>query len=130
MNADDPNIGRFMERGGKLILYHGWADAAVPARMTLDYYERIQHAVGIETAANSVRLFMVPGMEHAPNGSGYTQFGQSSPGGGKPEESLAAALEQWVERGVAPDAIIARRHEIPTDPESTILGQRVLRAWV
>jgi feruloyl esterase len=129
MNADDPNIGRFAERGGKLILYHGWTDVMVPARLTLDYYERVQAAIGPEAAAQAVRLFMVPGMGHGLIGNGYTQFGQSSPGGGNPDKNLASALEHWVEHGIAPDTIAARRHEIPRDPNSRVLGRQTLHAW-
>ena len=129
MNADEPNISQFAKRSGKLILYHGWSDVIVPAKLTLNYYKRVKEAVGSKVAEQAVRLFMVPGMGHGPIGNGYTQFGQSSPGRENPDENLAAALEHWVEDGVAPDAIVTRRHEIPTDPNSRILGHRLLYAW-
>lgn len=68
-------------------------------------------------------------MGHGTEGNGYTQFGQESPGNGKPDENLAAALERWAESGVAPDSIVARRHQVPSDTNSKVLGRRVLRAW-
>ena len=64
LNAGDPNLKAFQSRGGKLILYHGWADAAIPPVNTVNYYESITKKMGKKTSDEFVRLYMVPGMEH------------------------------------------------------------------
>ena len=68
-------------------------------------------------------------MGHGTEGRGYTQLGQESPGNGNPDENLATALERWAESSVAPDSIVALRHQVPSDMSSKVLGCRVLRAW-
>jgi len=61
-------------RGGKLILYHGWNDAAIPALATVDYYQRVIDTIGEEKANKGVRLFMAPGMLHCDSGPGPNSF--------------------------------------------------------
>lgn len=114
MDSDDPSLDSFVRRGGKLILYHGWNDAAIPAGATIDYYERVQRALGSAADAH-VRLFMVPGLMHCLGGPGLTDF------------DLLAPLDRWVESGTAPERVTARQ----TDP-ATILtappGAKVVRS--
>ncbi|MDQ3213664.1 MAG: tannase/feruloyl esterase family alpha/beta hydrolase [Acidobacteriota bacterium] len=129
MNATDADLRPFAKRGGRLILYNGWDDPAVPARLTLDYYQRVMSTLGVETAAQHVRLFMVPGMGHSTGGPGFTQFGQLAPGNGDPERSMSAALQRWVEQDVAPERIIGAKHANPSDPTSDVLRTRPLCAW-
>src|SRR5215813_2156450 len=78
LNAVDPDLHRFKSRGGKLILYHGWNDAAISPLNTINYYQSVVSTVqGTQTRAAAeadaekfVRLFMVPGMLHCGNGPG------------------------------------------------------------
>ena len=109
LNATDPNLKAFHARGGKLILYHGWCDPGIPAQATIDYYQSVVRKMGSETAGKFVRLFLVPGMQHCWGGPGPNQFGQDGPPTGDPASNLAAALMQWVEKGVAPNQIVAVR---------------------
>jgi feruloyl esterase len=95
LNATDPDLRRFQQRGGKLLLYHGWSDANFSAQFTIDYYERMQGAVGPEQIGEWARLFLAPGMGHCGGGDGPNAF------------DPVAALEQWVEHGHAPGTIIA-----------------------
>jgi hypothetical protein len=97
INADDPDMTAFVRRGGKLILYHGWNDGAIPAQGTVDYYGRIQSRMGA-AADQSVRLFMVPGMGHCLMGPGPNTF------------DILGALEQWREHGQAPERIVASKY--------------------
>ncbi len=112
LDATDPDLSALASRGGKLILYHGWNDPAIPALGTLDYYNSVVDKAGENGAAAFVRLFMVPGMQHCAGGPGATDFGQGGPGENParnvPDESIYRALEDWVENGTAPERVIAR----------------------
>jgi feruloyl esterase len=98
INADKTDLSRYFRRGGKLILWHGWADPAIPADMSIDLYGRIlrdTRGALLPSSDRSVRLFMAPGLQHCYGGTGFTQFDRLT------------ALEDWVERGRAPEAMIA-----------------------
>jgi feruloyl esterase len=96
LNAEKADLNAFRARGGKLLLWHGWSDPVVPPQATIDYYQRVgEMARG--KAPDFVRLFLVPGMFHCRGGPGPNQF------------NTIAALERWVESGVAPEQIIAYR---------------------
>lgn len=109
LNANNSDLSRFQHRGGKLILYHGWSDAAIAPTATIDYYQRVVATMGEAQAHQFVRLFMVPGMEHCGGGAGPDDFGQL-PRTSDVEKSIDAELERWVERGRAPDMVIAAKH--------------------
>jgi feruloyl esterase len=111
-NADNPDLKAFVKHGGKLILYHGWADAALPPLATIQYLNSVQKTLGQKSADASVRLYMVPGMQHCAGGPGPSYFGQfgGSPSA-DPQHDIQLALEQWVEKGVAPESIVAVKAE-------------------
>ena len=94
INAVDPNLTDFFNRGGKLLMYHGWADPQTPPENGIDYYNRALARSG-KNAASSIRLFMVPGMGHCEGGDGTDTFDKMTP------------LADWVERGKAPARIEA-----------------------
>lgn len=108
LNSDSPNLKEFKKRGGKLIQYHGWGDAAIPPQGSVDYFENVQKAMG--NTQGFYRLFMVPTMSHCAGGPGATIFGNAGgviPPDDDAEHDVAVALDRWVEKGVAPDHIIA-----------------------
>ncbi len=112
LNAIDPDLRAFKARGGKLILYHGWSDAAIPAPNTINYHQSVVAKMGQKDVDSFLRLYMVPGMQHCAGGPGATSFGQVGMLGFEhPERSVAAALEQWVENDAAPGTIIALKYE-------------------
>lgn len=120
LNAMNPDLTAFQRRGGKLILYHGWSDAAVSPQNTINYYESVRKTMGDERTNQFVRLFMVPGMEHCNLGTGACFFGQV--GKGTPYDAghdINLAMERWVEHGVAPEKIIAMR-PMPPAPDTKI----------
>jgi feruloyl esterase len=90
----DPDLSRFFGRGGKLLMYHGWADPLVSPDTSLIMYRRIADAVG-PSSASSIALFMVPGMGHCQGGAGTDVFDK------------VAALDRWVESGTRPQSIEA-----------------------
>jgi len=126
LNATDPDLRRFQARGGKLILYHGWSDAAIPAQHLIDYYQSVVKKLGAKRTASFVRLYMAPGVQHCGGGSGPNVFGQMSVGTGDPRTSMAAALERWVEQGIAPEEIIAARYKAGSNPASGVVRTRPL----
>lgn len=94
----EPKLGGFQRAGGKVIIYHGWADGLVPPGGTVAYYEEIAKANGgITEASKFARLFMVPGMGHCRGGVGPDQF------------DMLFELESWVEKDIAPNSIPASR---------------------
>ncbi len=108
LNATDPDLTKFNERGGKLILYHGWNDPSISALNTISYYRDIVSKMGAKQADGFVRLFLVPGMLHCGGGPGPNSFGQAGVADGPPQDNLASALENWVDQGVAPERIVAK----------------------
>ena len=128
LNSTDADLSAFEKRGGKLILYHGWADAAIPAVNAIQYYDSVNKKLGPAKAASFVRLYMVPGMQHCSGGAGTSSFGQLGTPDGDRFHSLDAALEAWVEQGSAPAEIIAAKHKTG-DPKSEVVRTRPLCPW-
>jgi feruloyl esterase len=91
LSAVSPDLSAFAQRGGKLLMYHGWADQDVPPQASINFYNAIQP----RSALDAVRLFMVPGMNHCAGGEGPNSF------------DMLGALEQWVERQKVPARILA-----------------------
>jgi feruloyl esterase len=115
LNAVDPNLRALERKGGKLIIFHGWSDGVLPPMGTVNYYHSIVTMMGNDTAGFS-RLYMVPGLQHCYGGPGPNTFGGT----------MAAALERWVEDGVAPAAIIATKYKTDGDPASGVVRTRPL----
>ena len=112
LDANDPDLRPFKKHGGKLILYHGWNDPAIPALSTVNYYDAAVAKMGRGDADSFVRLYMVPGMQHCGGGPGADSFGWV--GDLKFHDaahSANLALEEWVEKGTAPETIIASKFE-------------------
>jgi feruloyl esterase len=129
LNATEPDLSRFAAHSGRLILYQGWNDPVIPPFLVIDYYKRVLHTIGETRARKTVRLFMAPGMEHCAGGPGPSDFGQFAGGSGDPESSMGAALQRWVERGIAPERIIAAKRKNDEDPSSEVARTRPLCAY-
>src|SRR5256885_1442600 len=98
IGTDDPDLARFRDRGGKVIIYHGLAGQPIPAGGTIDYYKRVQQRMGgAEKTSQVARLFLAPGGDHGFRGGGPTPSGQMD------------AILRWVEKGKAPDKLLAER---------------------
>ena len=110
VDSTDPDLSRFAARGGKLIIYHGWNDPAISPWNTVNYFTSVQKTMGAQRTASTVRLYMVPGMEHCANGPGPNSFGQLSFPGAEGEGSGALdKLRTWVETGEAPGIVLAAK---------------------
>jgi len=126
INATDSNLSAFRARGGKLILYHGWSDAALPPVNTINYYKSVVAKLGERNANTFITLFMVPGMQHCAGGPGPNSFGATvTSAQSEPNSDMSLALERWVEQGVAPSQIIASKRQGP-DPKSPVIRARPL----
>jgi feruloyl esterase len=113
-NSYSPDLSAFKARGGKLIQYHGWADPAIPALDSVDYYKSVQAQMG--DTSGFYRLFMAPGMLHCRSGPGPNVL------------STLPAVRAWVEDGKAPEIILAAKYQ-DSDPAKKIERTRPLCAW-
>lgn len=95
-NATDTNLKEFRARGGKLIMTYGWADTILQPMMGVNYYEKAVTANGAN-GREFMRLFMVPGMAHCAGGIGPDQ-----------NDAVTAVID-WVEKGAAPDKLVAKK---------------------
>ncbi len=105
-DADDPNqLMNFLKKGGKVIWYHGGSDTLISPFRSTWYYEQLASLLGgYAPTQNSVRLFMVPGMDHCSGGVSPNSF------------DTLQALDKWVTKGAAPDGIIATAPATDTVP--------------
>jgi feruloyl esterase len=107
MAAVEKDLTPFKKRGGKLLMYTGWMDPVVPPQDTVAYYEGVAKVMGgVAATRDFYRLFMAPGMGHCAGGPGPNQF------------DAVSALEQWVEKGVAPEKLLAT-HSTNGKPDRT-----------
>ena len=95
VDAVNPDLRRFKAHGGKLLLYHGWADPGITPENTILYYESVLQSMGPEQG-DWLRLFMLPGMGHCRGGPGVNGFDSTH------------ALEQWVEKRIAPTTLLGK----------------------
>ena len=110
VDSNDPDLRPFRDNGAKLIVYHGWSDPDISPVASINYYESVIDVIADDTRAinyqsalsatqDFYRLFMVPGMAHCSGGPGPDRF------------DALSALENWVERDIAPQTIIASKIE-------------------
>ena len=95
-NATSTDLRAFKARGGKLLMWHGLSDAGITATSSIEYYQGVEKAMGGRAQTQEFfRLFLLPGMHHCAGGPGFTEFG------------ALTLIENWVEKGQAPDVMIA-----------------------
>ena len=95
LNSGTTNLKPFFARGGKLLMYHGWADPQVPPMNSVGYFDDVVKVAGKAAVGKSIELYMVPGMAHCQGGPGTDIFDKMG------------AIEQWASRGAAPSQILA-----------------------
>ena len=92
-----PDLAAFRARGGKLLIWHGWADEQVHTLGSIDYYNKVLAASSKADTDKVLRVFLAPGVAHCGRGPGPDAFDVQTP------------LEKWVEQGIAPEKIIASK---------------------
>jgi tannase/feruloyl esterase len=97
LNATNPDLAGLKARRGKLIIWHGWADPALPTQGTVDYYR--QALARDPKLTDYCRLFLVPGCLHCGGGPGAT------------EVDWLSAIVNWVEHDTPPDKLVASKHD-------------------
>ena len=116
--AMDPDLSAFIARGGKLITYHGTTDGLIPYGNSVNYYESVVAKVGKSAAEDSVRLYLVPGMDHCAGGEGAFAIDWLTP------------LENWVEKGEAPRALpAAHPAAVPGPPGAPPASSKPFTRW-
>jgi hypothetical protein len=121
------DLERFAARGGKIIIYHGGADA--PQR-TITFVDRLRRTLGEDRVRQFLQLYVVPGMGHCGSGTGPNDIGQWLRPGRDRQHSLFESLIAWVEKGEAPTGVIATRFVRDGDASSGVERTSVLCPYV
>ncbi len=98
IGTDDADITGFQKRGGKVLVWHGWADPLIYPQGTIEYYERVREKLGAKID-DVMRLYLAPGVGHCGGGEGA------------PPQAPFQALQAWVEQGVRPETLAAVRRD-------------------
>jgi feruloyl esterase len=136
-NATSADLREFESHHGKLIMFMGWQDPVGAADEAINYYDAVEATRSGSSPAERrkqtqafLRLYMVPGMAHCAGGPGATHFStatrDSDPPVSDAQHDMAVALEGWVERGVAPERLIATKFDKDEGTDRKIVFQRPL----
>jgi feruloyl esterase len=111
LDATNTDLSGFAARGGKLILYHGWNDAAISPWNSIAYYTSVTGSMGAEKAASFMKLYLAPGVEHCVGGPGPSFFGQLGlPTSGSSKFGIFDSLVDWVEKSTPPESVVATKY--------------------
>ncbi|NKJ46497.1 tannase/feruloyl esterase family alpha/beta hydrolase [Burkholderia sp. SG-MS1] len=107
-DATNPDLSAFRSAGGKLILWHGWADQHISPLFTIAYYEAMQSTMGESSVNDFARLYVVPGVAHCGGGEGF------------PNIDLVSQVTGWVEQAKAPNSVMTYQ----TDSNNAVTASR------
>jgi feruloyl esterase len=141
LNSYNPDLRSFRDQGGKLIQYHGWADAAIAPRDSIEFYEKVAMFLNQYPDPRSsnpgdisafYRLFMVPGLQHCVGGAGPVSFGNDDIAAAlnatqdDADRDVFLALDRWVTQGIAPEKLVGTG-KIGADPKTGAGGTALSR---
>jgi feruloyl esterase len=107
-DATNPDLSAFQKAGGKLILWHGWADQHISPRYTIAYYEAMQSTMGETNVDQFARMYLVPGVAHCGGGEGLDSI------------DLVSQITGWVEQSTAPTSVMTYK----TDTAGAVTASR------
>jgi feruloyl esterase len=107
-DATNPDLSAFQKAGGKLILWHGWADQHISPRYTIAYYEAMQSTMGETAVDQFARMYLVPGVAHCGGGEGLDSI------------DLVSQITGWVEQSTAPTSVMTYK----TDTAGAVTASR------
>jgi feruloyl esterase len=100
IGTDNPDLSAFRDHGGRIVLWHGWADQLITPEGTIDYYKRVLQKMGAaQKTAQFLEFFLAPGVAHCAGGAGPSPYGTLD------------AVRAWVEDGKAPATLTAARRD-------------------
>jgi feruloyl esterase len=140
IDAVDPDLSKFRKRGGKLIMFIGWQDPVGSAHEAINYYDSVvargtgaSDAAKLRDTQKFARLYMIAGMGHTAGGPGATNVSNATRDSAPPvadaKHDMGLALYDWVEKGVAPNDLIATHYSAGSGPSSTVQFQRPICVW-
>jgi pimeloyl-ACP methyl ester carboxylesterase len=97
LSAIDPDLSAFQQRGGKLILWHGWNDQHISAQATLNYYQAMRKTLGFAKVKSFAKLYLLPGVGHCGGGEGPDSI------------DLLTPMMAWVEKGAQPSKLVTAK---------------------
>jgi hypothetical protein len=106
LDATNPDLSAFAAAGGKLILWHGWADQHISPFNTIAYHLAVETVMGKTRAESFERLYLLPGVYHCGGGEGPSQIDFLTP------------VMAWVERGLVPQGVVAHSASRKSGPSS------------
>jgi feruloyl esterase len=124
VDALDTDLSKQRAAGKKILQYHGWSDVGIPVHASIDYYTGVEKKLG-GPIDDFYRLFLVPGMGHCGGGPGANYFGGNSDAATPftPDRNALAAVVDWVEKGKAPDSLVATKYK-GNDPKAEVVMTR------
>ncbi len=111
-DSTNPDLRAFQAAGGKLILWHGWADQHISPSYTVAYHEAMVNTMGQTQVDAFSRTYLVPGVGHCGGGDGH------------PNMDLVSKIVDWVEKGTAPEAITTVRTGTVNAVPNTVTSAR------
>jgi len=115
LDIPPPDFSAFHANGGKLIVYNGWNDHPCRAKVLEEWHFETERMNGVEKSGEFLRTFMVPGMVHCIGGPGAWAA------------DYIQAIVDWVEKGQAPDRIVAEHPGELTflEGQTVVMGRTV-----
>ena len=115
IDGTDPDIAAFADNGGKLLIWYGLGDTCVSLYRTAEYFDTVKHRLGASKVQTFARMVTSPSNGHDLDGAGT-----------EPRSiDLLAAMDAWVEKGAAPDKLVATKFAPAPAPRHPAPGVRV-----